>query len=104
MLIKTLIVHDTEGTVQRVTTGNYTVPVGIPYIEADVPEGQYPIRVDITKNPPQAVLSDPPVDQKAIDIAKLQQQMAQQQIMNIMLLKAMAETYESVLPFLPDQE
>ena len=38
--MKTLVIYDLEGTVIKTIYGGYKVPVGIPFLEVDVPEGK----------------------------------------------------------------
>lgn len=99
----TLIIYDTTGRVIQQMAGSYTVPKGIPYLEVEVPAGQYVVSVDVSKTPHTVVLSDPPVDEKAVAIAQLQAKMTAKDAEILMVLNAMAETYEAVLPFLPPQ-
>lgn len=50
--MKTLIIYDNEGTIIDKKTGFYKVPVGIPYIEIEIPQGKYPISIDIETSEP----------------------------------------------------
>ncbi len=100
---KTLLVYDLSGKIWAQMTGSYAKPEGLPHIEVDIPPGQYAIRVDVSRTPHTAVLSSPPVDEKAVAIADLQAKMALKDAELLMVLAAMAETYEAVLPFLPPQ-
>jgi hypothetical protein len=97
----TLLVYDTTGVIQRNVSGSYIKPVGIPYLEVEIPSGRYAISVDVTKTPHVAVLSDPPVDEKEVAIADLQNRMLTNEDLNLKVLEAMAEVYEMVYPFLP---
>ena len=100
---KTLIIYDGSGKIWVQMTGSYTKPAGLSCLEVDIPPGQYAISVDVSKTPHTAILSDPPVDEKAMAIADLQVKMALKDAEMLMVLAAMAETYEAVLPFLPPQ-
>lgn len=61
--MQTLIIHDNEGYVVQQITGGYRVPIGIPYLEIEIPEGKQVksgIGVDVSVTPPQAILEDIP--------------------------------------------
>lgn len=63
--MKTLILYDTEGYILTTMTGGYKVPVGIPYIEIEIPQGKRiatigGIGVDVTKTPHEVILEDIP--------------------------------------------
>ncbi len=50
--MKTLIIYDNEGHVVQQITGSYRVPVGIPYLEIEIPEGKHVVAVNVeTKEP-----------------------------------------------------
>lgn len=50
--MKTLIIYDGEGTVIDTKAGFYKVPVDIPYIEIEIPQGKFVTSVDTeTKEP-----------------------------------------------------
>lgn len=40
--MKTLIIYDKNGNIIQEKEGNYKIPVGIPYIEVEVPTSKYP--------------------------------------------------------------
>lgn len=100
---KTLLIYDLSGKIWVQITGSYDKPEGMLYLEVDVPSGQHAVSVDVSNTPHTAVLSDPPVDEKAVAIAELQMKMTLKDAEMLMVLAAMAETYEAVLPFLPTQ-
>lgn len=43
----TTIVYDNEGTIYSVTKGNVKTPVGIPFLQVEVPEDKIPISVNV---------------------------------------------------------
>lgn len=50
--MKTLIIYDNEGSIIQQITGSYRVPVGIPYLEIEVPPGKIVVAVNVeTKEP-----------------------------------------------------
>ena len=62
-MIKTLVIYDTQGYVIQQISGDYRIPVGIPYLEVDVPEGkQVSIEngINVTVNPHQPIFEDIP--------------------------------------------
>lgn len=56
--MKTLIIYDLEGTVISSISGSYKVPVGIPYLEIEVPIGKMITGIDTETNLP--ILVDTP--------------------------------------------
>ncbi|MDF2842461.1 MAG: hypothetical protein K0R00_887 [Herbinix sp.] len=58
--MKTLIIYDTTGKIWSNITGNYEVPVGIPYLEVNIPDGKYPYAVDVSVTPNQVIYEDNP--------------------------------------------
>lgn len=65
--MKTLIIYDNEGYIISTRQGQPSprVPVGVPYLEVEIPEGKRikitdGIGVDVTKTPHQAILEDIP--------------------------------------------
>lgn len=70
--MKTLIIYDNEGYIIQTITGFYRVPVGIPYLEIEIPEGKYIAGVNVdTKEP---VLEDLPKSENQILKERLEQQ------------------------------
>ncbi|MEK4283215.1 hypothetical protein [Ureibacillus sp. FSL K6-0165] len=50
--MKTLVIYDSEGSIIQQITGSYRVPVGIPYLEIEVPPGKIVVAVNVeTKEP-----------------------------------------------------
>jgi len=71
--MKTLIIYDTTGYVINNITGNYRVPVGVPYLEVDVPEGKHinlSAGVDVSVAPHEVVLEDIPPSE--IELVRLE--------------------------------
>lgn len=73
--MNTLIIYDNEGYIISQITGSYRVPVGIPYLEVEIPIGKRirstdGIGVDVTATPHQVILEDIP----QTEIEALQQQ------------------------------
>ena len=61
--MKTLIIYDVAGYVIHNIMGNYRKPIGIPYLEVDVPEGKriaLGAGVDVSVTPHQVILEDIP--------------------------------------------
>ena len=62
-MIKTLVIYDTQGYVIQQISGDYRIPVGIPYLEVDVPEGKRVLTengINVTANPHQPIFEDIP--------------------------------------------
>jgi hypothetical protein len=105
------ILYDNTGKIFDVREGTYDIPVGIPYLEINIPTGQYPLRVNVSTNPHSIVLSDPPRDPVAEKIAEMELRMAalemqliEAQELVLIGLEGAAETYETVYPFLPSTD
>lgn len=45
--MSTIIVYDNEGTIYSVTKGNVKTPVGIPFLQTEIPEDKIPISVNV---------------------------------------------------------
>jgi hypothetical protein len=58
--MKTLIIYDTAGNLIKVVTGTYNVPVGIPYLEVEVPTGKQLKGVDTSVTPNVPIYEDIP--------------------------------------------
>lgn len=58
--MKTLVIYDNEGVVIKQESGTYRIPVGLPYLEVDVPAGKYITSVDVSGETDIAVLEDLP--------------------------------------------
>ncbi len=99
-----LVVYDsaTGNLVTGTMAGGYVKPTGtIKYLETDIPEGRYPVRVDVSETPHTVVLSEAPRDLVAEKIAEIENRQGANDSLNLMVLEAMADLYETVLPFLP---
>lgn len=74
----TLVIYDNEGFIIQQVSGSYRLPVGIPYLEVDVPEGKRikvtdGIGVDTAVTPHQVTLEDiPPSDVEALRLEMAQ--------------------------------
>lgn len=68
----TRIIYDTAGTIFDVRTGTYDLPIGIPYLEVDIPIGSYPTSVDVSVTPHAAVISETPKSQELTRIEMLE--------------------------------
>lgn len=69
-MTKTLFIHDDEGVVLSQQSGQPAprLPVGVPYIYEEVPEGKRVTGVDVSVAPHQLILEDiPPTE---IDVLK----------------------------------
>lgn len=101
----TLVVYDTAGVIQRVVTGNYDLPQGIPYLETEIPQGKSIVRVDTTTKPHTPVYEDvapTDIDIMKQQIAALTQAVADAKEYSLIALEGTASVYEATLPFLPD--
>ena len=104
--MQTLVIYDNTGKIYYQATGDVQEPVGLKFIKVQIPEGKRIISVDTSKNPNVPVYEDIPktdTDNLKETVANLTKQLADEKKAKLMLLEAMAETYEAVLPFLPEQ-
>jgi hypothetical protein len=99
-----LVIYDTSGRVISQMAGSITEPKGIPFMWVEVHNGQYVERIDVTATPHRAILSEPPRDLVAEKLTEIEKRLSNTEGDNIMVLAAMAEVYEAVLPFLPPQD
>ena len=106
--MQTLIIYDNTGKIYYQATGDVQDPVGLKFIKVEIPEGKRIISVDTSKTPNVPVYEDIPTDsiqdlyQKLTALqAELSSKLEANTELNLMVLEAMAETYETVLPFLP---
>lgn len=77
--MKTLIIHDESGYIlQQATATTYRLPVGVPYLEIEVPPGKQVVSVDVSVTPHQAILEDVPPSE--IDELKSKLQATQQAV------------------------
>lgn len=77
--MKTLIVYDELGFIIRTITGNYRIPVGVPYLEVEIPKGKQlkitdGIGVDVSVTPHQAILEDIPLTKVEVLNKKVEEQ------------------------------
>lgn len=61
-MIKTLFIHDNEGVILSQQSGQPAprLPVGVPYIYEEVPEGKRVTGVDVSVTPNKLILEDIP--------------------------------------------
>lgn len=63
--MKTLLIYDNSGTIWVNIAGDYALPDGLPYIEAEIPAGYYAVSVDTeTKEPVLAEFPKSATDQR----------------------------------------
>lgn len=91
--MKTLITYDNEGYIISTRQGQPSprVPVGVPYLEVEIPEGKQikvtdGVGVDVTKTPHEVILEDIPLTE--IDVLKEE---------NLIIKQSMAELAELIL-------
>lgn len=48
--MKTLIIYDNEGYIIQQITGTYRKPVGLPFIEVEIPINKYAEKIDMSTN------------------------------------------------------
>lgn len=102
-----LVVYDSTGFILSQMGGSVREPQDIPFIWVEIPQGKKLIKIDTSKNPHVPVFEDiapSPIDLLKQEVQGLQEQLIEQQTINIMLLEAMADVYEEVLPFLPTRK
>lgn len=91
--MKTLIIYDNEGYILSIRQGQPSprVPVGVPYLEVEIPQGKQikitdGIGVDVAKTPHEVILEDiPPTE---MDLLKEE---------NVVIKQSMAELAELIL-------
>lgn len=50
--MKTLIIYDNEGFIVQQITGSYRIPIGLPFLEVEIPNGKHVVAVNVeTKEP-----------------------------------------------------
>lgn len=99
-----LVIYDSTGFIISQMAGSVREPVGIPFMWVEIPEGKTLVNIDTKKNPHEPVFEDiAPTELEVLGgkVQQLQNEITIQQDTNIMLLEAMADVYEEVLPFLP---
>jgi hypothetical protein len=62
----TLIIYDNNGKIWIQMSGVYDVPVGLNYLEVEVPAGKYPVSVDVSGTEPTVIYADYPKSETAI--------------------------------------
>lgn len=72
-MAKTLVIYDTTGRIFNPITGSYVVPVGIPYLEVEVPDGKMVVSVDVSVTPNVPVYTDLPKSEQLTRIELLEQ-------------------------------
>lgn len=68
----TLIIHDTTGYIIQQVSGSYRVPIGIPYLEIEIPTGKILKSIDTSVTPNVAIYED---------IPKTELQLTQEQVL-----------------------
>lgn len=84
--MKTLIIYDESGYVIQALKGDYRTPVGIPYLEVEIPEGKYlqsGIGVDLSTTPHQAIIIDAPKTETQLITERLEA--TEQMLLQMML-------------------
>lgn len=69
--MKTLIIYDMTGRIIAQIPGSYTVPVGIPYLEVEIPKDSYPTSVNVSVTPNVVVYENIPKSDIERQIASL---------------------------------
>lgn len=61
-MIQTLIIYDLEGVILQLQSGQPTprIPVGVPSLLIEIPQGKYAVKVDVTKEVHEVVFEDLP--------------------------------------------
>lgn len=77
--MNTLVIYDSQGTIFTRLTGSYTVPVGLPYLEMEVPQGKYVVSVDVTSETHTPIFEDIPPSE--MEVLKVENQMLQQSLL-----------------------
>lgn len=54
-----LVIYDNAGTIYFMGTGKNT-PIGIPYVNVNVPNGKYLVKIDTSKSPHEPIFEDYP--------------------------------------------
>lgn len=78
--MKTLIIYDNEGYIISQISGDYRVPVGVPYLEITVPEGKRivsGIGVDTSTTPHKVIFENiPPSEVEVLRMQVIEQERA----------------------------
>lgn len=102
--MRSLIIYDSTGKIFFQGSGTIQEPVGIPYLWVDLPERSQVLSVDTTVTPNVPVYEEVPKTEVQIlqeRTTQLEMELSTAQSNNLMILEAMADVYEAVLPFLP---
>lgn len=105
--MNTLVIYDSTGYILSQMSGSIREPEGIPFMWLEIPQGKRLISIDTSKNPHKPIFEDiAPTEIEVLQnqVEDLQSELLAQQDTNIMLLEAMADVYEEVLPFLPTRK
>lgn len=100
-----LVIYDTEGNIISMASGAVLDPAGIPFMRITIPDRKVLSKIDVTVTPNVPIFTDLPKSEIELlkdKVADLTKQLTDEKAAKLMLLEAMAETYEAVLPFLPD--
>lgn len=84
--MKTLVIYDESGYVIQSIKGDYRVPIGIPYLEVEIPEGKYlqtGIGVDLSTTPHQAIIVNAPKSETDLITERLEA--TEQMLLQMML-------------------
>lgn len=73
--MNTLIIYDAEGYIIQQITGSYRVPVGVPYLEIEVPDNKRTLKVDVNSTPNAVIFEDIPPS----EVEKLNTKVAEQE-------------------------
>jgi hypothetical protein len=103
-----LIIYDNTGRIYYQVSGDVVDPIGLNFMRIEIPEGKYLKSVDTSVTPHKPVYEDSPIDtikdlyeKLAILESGTNDKVTENTSLNLMVLEAMAEVYETVLPFLP---
>lgn len=100
-----LVIYDNTGyIIQQLSGSGIRQPVGVPYMITMVPTGKRLVSIDVSGEQPIPVFENiPPTTTDTIkeQLEALIQRMNDNDATNLMVLEAMADVYEAVLPFLP---
>lgn len=105
--MNTLIIYDSTGYILSQMSGDVREPEGIPFMWLEIPQGKRLMNIDTEKNPHVPIFEDVAptgIETLQNQVENLQSELLTQQETNIMLLEAMADVYEEVLPFLPTRK
>jgi hypothetical protein len=62
----TLLIFDDNGKIWVIMSGSYDMPKGLNYIEVKIPEGKYPVSVDVSGTEPTVIYADYPKSETAV--------------------------------------